>query len=60
MAKGREGEIYRVRYRRGGMTVVMELRGDWADICNEVRKRLYPGEQIDHHAVSKKRRVGRK
>lgn len=42
------------------MTVVMELRGDWADICNEVRKRLYPGEQIEHHAVSKKRRGGRK
>lgn len=42
------------------MTVVMELRGDWADICNEVRKRLFPGVTIEHHAVSKKRRGGRR
>ena len=35
--------------------MVMELRGDWADICNEVRKRLYPGVAIEHHEVTKKR-----
>lgn len=38
------------------MTVVMKLRGDWADICNEVRKRLYPGVAIEHHAITKQKK----
>lgn len=25
------------------------LRGDWADICNAVRKRIHPGVTIEHY-----------
>lgn len=35
---------------------MLELRGDWADICNAVRERLYPGVAIEHPEITKRKK----